>query len=600
MNKVEELFEGKNFDNRTLELIDNFINEFDDLFGKYVSKDEIIRRIRENLNHNIEFCDFDDKSVLGEYHPDAKKIFLKSGLSEEELKDVFFHEMIHCITKEKDNLGFFKQEITRSGDIKDVLAVGFTEGFTQYVSKIRADKYGGHINSYPILTEQVENMARLIGVEKFLDMAFNDREKFQDLLMEAELIDFPGEEFNLLNQFDVIWECEKRLYTAKVNPNKAEANLMKAVLSRDNRLNIARSTIISSYLSRYSKKIEVSKEDLAEIYKLTNSYSEQLALDQQHEAYAVFFEKIENLELCGKSREEILEIVPEDSREMVMHEMNFRDLTELDTTELLKKVANETGKLYQDVIEGHFEEYYIGQITRKIFKGDISESNALEVGCTLMQGLARKILDKGYNIDTLSFELICFKTYGKVFNLYNANGENVEYLESVSTINEDLNPEELQICTDARRKEILSQNVELSEKDVIFVGKSGFILGYTGDDNYIAINELGEKFESIDEPIYNSSYAEKVVQNLRGTIGRYKKLEKLEAPDIILKEQAKRIRELSEMARKYRSRDKFTPQDIENATQNVSLDEIESIMSEFTGPVIDVKEKFEKGIGYNE
>lgn len=43
-------FEGKNFDERTIELINNFINEFDDLFRKYVPKEEVIKRINDNFN----------------------------------------------------------------------------------------------------------------------------------------------------------------------------------------------------------------------------------------------------------------------------------------------------------------------------------------------------------------------------------------------------------------------------------------------------------------------------------------------------------------------------------------------------------------------
>ena len=40
-------FEGKKFDERTIELINNFINEFDELFGKYISREQVIKRINE-------------------------------------------------------------------------------------------------------------------------------------------------------------------------------------------------------------------------------------------------------------------------------------------------------------------------------------------------------------------------------------------------------------------------------------------------------------------------------------------------------------------------------------------------------------------------
>ena len=98
MENIEEIFKDKNFDSKTLYYINNFIEEFDEFFGKYVSRDEVIRRIKENLKENIEFVDFERNGLLGRYIPREKKILIRSGLPEEKLKSTFFHEMIHCIT----------------------------------------------------------------------------------------------------------------------------------------------------------------------------------------------------------------------------------------------------------------------------------------------------------------------------------------------------------------------------------------------------------------------------------------------------------------------------------------------------------------------
>lgn len=605
MSKIEEIFEEKNFDKKTLELIENFLNEFDDLFGEYVSREEVIRRIKENLNHSVEFKEFDSKSILGEYNATINKISLKQGLEEEQLKDVFFHEMVHCITKDKDCVGFSREVFDKSGKSRRVQVTGFTEGFTQYVSKIRAEKYGGDTNSYPILTEQIQNMVSLTGEDKFLDMAFNNREGLADLLIDAGLIVYHGEESPLLEQFDILWFCEKDIYAAKMNSGTEMGDLMKAILRKktliSQRLNDARTSIINTYLARYESKFDISKKDLEEIYNLTNTYSEQLALDEQHEAYSMFFQKITELEKSGMSREEILEMVPEKARTMVEHEMNFEDLESLDSTEWLNKIAKESVKLYDDVIDGDFEEYYLERIAKKIFKGDVSDRYAADITCALMSGLAEKILAKCYNVDILSFEIIPFKTPGQVFNFYNSNGATLEYLETFSTINKHMIAEELQICTDEeRRKEILSKNPNLSERDVVFVSESGFILGYTGEDSYVAIEESGESFENEGEVIYNSSYAESIVQSIKGTISRYQKLQKLGAPQMILQEESKRIRKLDGLIKHYKGKDKFVPQDIEDATQNVSLDEISDILAEITEPEVTLKESLEKGIGYNE
>lgn len=605
MDNIEEVFQGKNFDSKTLELIENFLEEFDDLFGKYVSREEVIRRIKENLDHSIEFVEFDSKSVLGEYNATINKISLKQGLDEKQLKDVFFHEMVHCITKDKDCVGFSKEIFDKGGKPRRVQVTGFTEGFTQYVSKKRAEKHGGDINSYPILTEQVQNMVSLVGEDKFLDMAFNNRDSFSDLLVDSGLIMYHGEESQLLEQFDILWLCEKDIYAAKMNYGTEMGDLMKAVLRKKSpisqRLNDARTSIINTYLARYERKTDISGKDLEEIYNLTNTYSKQLALDQQHEAYSMFFQKITELENSGISREEILKMVPDKARTMVEHEMNFKDLEDLNSTEWLNKIAKESIEIYDDIIDGDFEEYYLERIAHKIFKGNISSRRATDVTCALISGLANKILAKGYNVDTLSFEIISFKSPGQIFNFYNSNGETLEYLDSFSTSYEDMAVEELQICTDEeRKKEILNKNTNLSERDVIFISETGFIFGYSGEDKYIAIDKAGTAFENIGDVVYNPSYAETIVQGIKGNISRYQKLQRLGAPQMILENESKRIRELSGLIKSYKGKKKFVPEDVESATQQVSSEEILNILAEIEQSEIDVKESFEKGIGFDE
>jgi len=63
MNKIKELFKEKNFNEKTLYYIENFINEFDSLFGKYISRQELINNIYENLNENISFESLPDDKL---------------------------------------------------------------------------------------------------------------------------------------------------------------------------------------------------------------------------------------------------------------------------------------------------------------------------------------------------------------------------------------------------------------------------------------------------------------------------------------------------------------------------------------------------------
>lgn len=224
MEELKEIFKDKNFNEETLNLIGNFIEEFDELFGKYVPRDELLKRINENLNENINFTKFEKGKVLGSYNSEDKKISLKDDLTEERLKAVFFHEMIHCITNHGDYVGF-------TGELQERTAIGITEGFTQYVSKIRNQKYGVVLNSYPILTEQTENLVEILGEEKFLDAAFNDPEKVFYLMEKAELIEDSYDAQDFCEHFDVIWRHEDEIYRGKT----AEGRLMAAIFGRKSR-----------------------------------------------------------------------------------------------------------------------------------------------------------------------------------------------------------------------------------------------------------------------------------------------------------------------------------------------------------------------------
>ena len=44
MENIAEVFKDKNFDEITLKYINNFIEEFDDLFGKYVNREKNKRK----------------------------------------------------------------------------------------------------------------------------------------------------------------------------------------------------------------------------------------------------------------------------------------------------------------------------------------------------------------------------------------------------------------------------------------------------------------------------------------------------------------------------------------------------------------------------
>ena len=213
---VKRELADKQFDKKRIELISGTIDEFDDLFGKYVNKQELIRRLKEYLK-NIKFEQELPGNALGAFNEEKKEISILETLSEQEMKSVFFHEFVHCITydPQKGTCGFREkyESYDEDGSVYYV-GHGLNEGFTQYVTRIRDEKYFPEklIISYPILSEQVGNLAELIGEDRFLDIGFNNPQELPNEIGDINQVEYD----NFLENFDVIWDKEKDIYVQHI------------------------------------------------------------------------------------------------------------------------------------------------------------------------------------------------------------------------------------------------------------------------------------------------------------------------------------------------------------------------------------------------
>ena len=115
---IKEIFKEKEFSDEALYYLENAINEFEEVFGQYVSREELIERIKRNIN-SIEFVDKIDykrenKCCLGLYSLQDKKIQVLSTLDDEKKKSVFFHEFLHAEASFDERTGF-------AGEYQDLL-----------------------------------------------------------------------------------------------------------------------------------------------------------------------------------------------------------------------------------------------------------------------------------------------------------------------------------------------------------------------------------------------------------------------------------------------------------------------------------------------
>lgn len=599
MEEIRSIFEDKNFNEETLKLIDNFIKEFDDLFGKYVPREELIKRIKENLNENIDFTTFDKGQVLGRYNSQNKKIFMDKNLPEDKLKAVFFHEMIHCITNHGDFIGF-----TGELDLGARTAIGITEGFTQFVSKIRNQKYGITLNSYPILTEQTENLAELLGVEKFLDTAFNNPEGLFTLMEAEGLVDsyIDAEEF--CDHFDVIWKHEDEIYQGKESANTAEGKLMAIIFGRRSQgseVDNSKAQIINTFLGKLRAKPITTKEDFEQLYEKTQKYAKQLDLDGDYKSLEVFFEKIEELEESGKLREEILDLLPEETKEMVKLDFKVKDLLSLEPIEILKKLEDPECDIYDQITDSEFVEYYNARIAQRMFRGLKDEEFSSKLVRELRYGLGTYILEKGLNLDTLAMEEVgLIGNSGVTINLFETTGEKIEYIATLSSASEMGDFEVFRVCTEEEREKLLEDNVDLLPDGVIMVAESGSIIEYNGEEDYIFIDEHKNVYENYGETSYHESYAEDVYDRIKSSARRYSKLHQYGVAYTLDREVDLMKNLQEEYSQITRGKRKFIPKDVENATKDITLEDVQKMLEEMTGPQITREESLEKGIGFDE
>ena len=612
MDNIKDIFKDKNFNEQTLNLIGNFIEEFDELFGKYLPREELIKRIQNNLDKDIAFVDFENENVMGRYKKDEKRILLKNGVNDEEIKGIFFHEMIHCITNHEKFIGFPRglsaEELMYSGDTESrFTAIGITEGFTEYVTKIRNEKFGQPINAYTILREQTENLAEVIGKDKFLEIAFNNPEKLFQVMVDENILEDEFEVDTFLGQFDIIHKFEKEILADRIMKSRGrnkDALLLDILGVRDFKkvkLEEAKNGIIKTLLGRVSKMKVSTKEEFAELQALITKYSDQLELKDNYETCSIMFDKIAELEQSGKAREEIFEMLPEETKQLAEYEFKFRDFMTLSPEKMLECMTDSSRDIYEDIIAGPFEIEYGSFIAQNIFPGINDKNIGFALSFHLTDKFAKTMMDRGWNPKLMSFEVIDLDyPTGFTFNVYEADGEDIKYLATFSDANEDCRLEEMRVCLATEKLKLLEENPILDASSVIMTGKSGGILAYNGKNDYSYINEFKEIFINNGDVGFFLSEAEQTQRLLKAAAERYQKMVEIKPGKIMMQSFEDRIKKLEEKRNSIKNQGKFTPLDVEEATEEVTLEKVKKILEEIGEPLRTRQESFEKGIGYNE
>lgn len=175
-------------DELTLIILSNYIYEFHQCFGKYMSTEEVIKRIKQRVQYNIQIIDeYIDGNLDGQYDINNSTIRLHKSVLENEdcCAYLTFHELTHAITV-KDLLD--GRRIMGFSFIKNQLGLGLNEAMTEWLTKKRnktMNKKGE--SGYETIVEQINHLAEIIGEEKLINCYLYEPEKLEELLNNNQM-----------------------------------------------------------------------------------------------------------------------------------------------------------------------------------------------------------------------------------------------------------------------------------------------------------------------------------------------------------------------------------------------------------------------------
>ena len=190
---IIQKFKEKGFNEETITYLLGAIQEFEMFLSQYLSTEEVVERICQNLNNNIEFLDFSDVAINGSYSYQDKKIQIDVTQDDEAKKRIFFHEFLHCITSKKIENGYMcgfcshiilillkEVYVDSERRMKEGIIAYLTEKRNMIVENKKS-------KSYESLKQQIEILVQIIPEEKLLDCLFNKPEKLEELFKEYNL-----------------------------------------------------------------------------------------------------------------------------------------------------------------------------------------------------------------------------------------------------------------------------------------------------------------------------------------------------------------------------------------------------------------------------
>lgn len=612
MENINELFEEKSFSKEAQIYLQNAINEFEEIFGKYVSKEVLLERVKRNI-YKIEFTDeldIESDCAIGYYNCEDKKIKIKNNISEEEMKSVFFHEFLHAIVADGKTTGFLKPyqivdyEVSKGFiDLCIIMGRGFNEGFVQMMTQERDKKIANKVIStgYPILTSAVGKFCDLYGRENLIDLYFNNSEQFMGFMSEK------SENFDVefINDFDIIHKYENQMLKRKKLIESPMYKIFSEIIpytELDKKMEKVQENIIQVYLDEILKKEIETPEELKNIMK--NIY----------EIYHIFSKSISSNTLQRITEQLNPDIINDlqdidyDVSRLIETQLEFENFKNLSTTEKLENLMDRNNGIIETLC-GNLDGYnllskeYFSLVFSELY-GDNREFQSDDAFFWIysFSDVAKYILKNDLSFENLKIVYNKYLNDMTVFELHNLqeDGSYEKFSTLVIDESEDLVTREYR---DVNSVEWIDLSKRIDDK------YSTSLVEAVGDNNgnFVVNTEAGQlfvsnEFDTIEKNITtisiessNENKLRNVDKKIENREVRLERLRKNSVPDFILQNEIQMLEDAKEEKKqlldsiKIASKRKITPEKIEGKTinENVTIQSLELIMNDLLSETIE-------------
>lgn len=482
---------------QTQEYILMFIEAFTKTYGEYITKEELLKRITEGLDSDIEFVDdIDGGKSSGSYNPKLKTIEILK--EDEDPKHIIIHEFIHCISRHEDEYGNIECGFERIFKVDDDAYIkegsGIDEGTVDYMTQeICQDSNFKYSSGYKKLNCIIKHLIHFTGKDSLIKQFLSSNNNISEILQELGI-----DPDTFLINLDIMREQE---LVQKTILDTTNANLQYFVSTLESLARIYPSA--------------TNQEELIEKYKFFKSLCSQLYAKDEYNIYVHLIEDIRKLRSQG---------IDLSGTSFMLEDEDIKQTCRID-------------KHIEDVMKKQKEEIVL-ELEETLF-GDESENAEQSIAQRIFPYLFYKEKFKKEDFDRF-YELISVQGYLR-------QHPEVDYREISFKVYDDmdlyvacgadgrvLNIYDFEMAKSLKRVETQLEGVS-SE---IFIDDEGAVL-YFDDDEVLHYGEM----ELGDEEEYRPSILEDAENTIAERQEHYERMKALNAPDNIIKHSQSLIQE---------------------------------------------------------